>query len=111
MSRLVERLRSLPLARLAAAIEPGAASRGDLARDLAQHLADVAAAIEGRPVRAIPRLSDEYAGDQVAVTARDLAAAVGHGGALGGGGDGVHDDIANRLADCIARVRELRLAL
>ena len=94
----------MPLARLATPIEPGGPSRGDLARDLAQRLADAAAQVEGRPAREMPRLADEYAGDQVAVTVRDLAVA--------GETVGVDADPADPLlAECITRVRELRLRL
>ena len=69
--RVVERLRSLPEARLA---RPGADGPCllDAARGAALALADLAADVEGRPHRELPVLHPLAVGDQVAVTATDL---------------------------------------
>jgi uncharacterized membrane-anchored protein len=64
-SRVVDRLRSMPLAQLAR----GAA---DDAHAVAQRLADLAADAEGQERRTLPRIGDEAVGDQVAVTVADL---------------------------------------
>lgn len=74
LTRTVDRLRSLSLARLGAPFEPEA-TRADAARWTAQRLADVAAELEGGPVRTLPRLADAAVGDQVAVCGRDVLAA------------------------------------
>lgn len=66
----VQRLRTLGPTR----VEPVAAA----ARALAQRLADLAAAAEGRPAdRAVPALAPAALADQVAVTGADLLAALG----------------------------------
>ena len=72
--RLVDRLRSLSTVRLARSgvAEPSVA---ESAYALAQVLADLAADLEQRPIREVPRLNDLAVGDQVAVTAHDLLAA------------------------------------
>jgi CBS domain-containing protein len=103
-ARLVERVRTLPLARLARADEPGGATRADVVRALAQRLADVAAALEGRPARVIPVLSDEYAADQVAVTAGDLVAAVASR-------DDLSDAERSMVVECAEALHALRLEL
>ena len=86
--RVSDRLRNLSQTRLAGPVappEPGCpphGSRAQAARDVAQALADTAAALEaaadGVPaeLRAVPTLSDFAAGDQVAVTGHDLLAAI-----------------------------------
>lgn len=71
LGRTVDRLRSLAIARLAAPFEPEP-TRADAGRGLAQRLADASAALEGRPVRDLPRLADGAVGDQVAVCGRDV---------------------------------------
>jgi hypothetical protein len=48
----------------------------DSAHALAQVLADLAADLEGRARREVPRLHDLASGDQVAVLAHDLLAAI-----------------------------------
>ena len=68
---LVQRLRLWTPARYAAAAPPFA-TRGDLVHHLAQTLADAAAAAEGQPRRALPRLDDLALADQLAVTSDDL---------------------------------------
>ncbi|MEI6375471.1 MAG: hypothetical protein WCP26_16950 [Actinomycetes bacterium] len=74
-ARLVDRLRSLPAARLARA-EAGKPSLADSSHALAQLLADLASDLQGRARRDVPRLDDLAVGDQVAVTMADLFAAV-----------------------------------
>lgn len=72
---LVQRLRLWTPARYAAAAPPWGA-RGDLVHHLAQACADAAAALEGEPPRALPRLdSDLGLADQLAVTSDDLVRA------------------------------------
>ena len=87
--RTADRLRTMTLARLGR----GAPSPADLAHALAQRLADIAADAEGRPRRALPRLGDECAGDQIAVTAYDvLRAAPGR-------------DVIDECADALVELR------
>lgn len=74
LTRTVDRLRTLGLARLEASFEPEP-TRADAARAVAQHLADLAADLEGEPRRTLPVLGVQAAGDQVAVTGHDLLAA------------------------------------
>ena len=74
--RLVDRLRAMPAARLARAID-GEPTVADSAHALAQVLADLAADVEARPRREVPRLTDFAVGDQVAVALHELVAAVG----------------------------------
>lgn len=78
VERLVARLRALPDSRLARPADPSGAgpSIADSAHALAQVLADLAADLEARPRREVPRLHDLASGDQVAVTAHDLLAAI-----------------------------------
>lgn len=69
---LVARLRLWTPARWAAAA-PVLGTRADVVHHLAQRFADDAAALEGRPVRQLPRLDSDLAlPDQLAVTADDL---------------------------------------
>ncbi len=72
-ARLVDRLTTLGPARLARA-GPTGATPADRAHDLAQRLADLAAAATARTPRDVPRLGDHAAGDQVAVLAQDVLA-------------------------------------
>ena len=85
--RVADRLRSLSDIRLARPITQSAQSaqpaqpaqepsRADAAHALAQLMADRAAKLEGGPGHPVPRLHDLAVGDQVAVTGRDLVAAV-----------------------------------
>jgi hypothetical protein len=73
LSTVADRLRRLPESRLSKA--------GESARGLVQLLADAAAGVDGRAgsdppdLRTVPALSVFALGDQVAVTARDLAEA------------------------------------
>ena len=78
LERTVDRLRTLGLARLAASFEPEP-TRADAARGVAQRLADLAAELESREPRTLPRLTDAAVGDQVAVCGHDLLAALGPG--------------------------------
>jgi hypothetical protein len=77
ITRVSERLRTLPLTRLSAPVPPYP-SRAAAAHALAQRLAVAAQGIESRATpeppawREVPRLADHAAGDQVAVTGRDL---------------------------------------
>ena len=73
VTRVVDRLRSMPLARLAAPWQdyPSMAAG---ARALAQRWADRAALLGDWPVREVPDVGDAAVGDQVAVTAADLLA-------------------------------------
>lgn len=71
LARVVDRLRSMSLARLAAPLPPYD-SRADAAREIAQRLADAAADLAGDVRRPVPRLGDQVVGDQVAVTGHDL---------------------------------------
>lgn len=75
---LVQRLRLWTPARYAAAAPPWG-SRGDLILHLAQSLADLAAGLESRPVRPLPRLGGELVrADQLAVTCADAVAVLGN---------------------------------
>lgn len=67
LARVVELLRTMPLARLEG-------ERAARARSLAQALADAAADLEGRPRRVVPDVGPTAVGDQVAVTGADLLA-------------------------------------
>ncbi len=73
LDRVVERLRSMPLIKLAAAWPPYE-SRAAGARALAQRLADAAAILSGDQQYAVPDVGDAAVGDQVAVTGADLLA-------------------------------------
>jgi hypothetical protein len=81
ITRVSQRLRTLPLARLSAP-SPPYPSRAEVARALAQRLAAGAQGIECRDLprppawREVPRLADHAAGDQVAVTGQDLLDAI-----------------------------------
>lgn len=106
LARVVDRLRSMSLARLAAPLPPYD-SRADAAHDLAQRLADAAAALAGQPCRPLPRLGDQVVGDQVAVTGHDLLAA----GDAAGAGTVDAALIAAALTAAADDLRALRLAL
>jgi hypothetical protein len=71
LMRTVDRLRSIGLARLAAAFTPEP-TRADAAFELITSLARRAAECEGIELRPVPRLSDSALGDQCAVIGRDL---------------------------------------
>lgn len=75
LGRVVDRLRTMPLTRLAAPWGDYP-SRAAGARALAQRLADRAADISGAPHRPVPDVGDAAVGDQVAVTGRDLLSLV-----------------------------------
>jgi hypothetical protein len=79
VERLVDRLRSLPVSRLSRVSEgePSIA-------DSAHALADLAADLEHRVRRDVPRLNDLAAGDQVAVTAHDLVGSADSAGSSEG---------------------------
>lgn len=74
LTRVVDYLRSMPLPKLSRSVESsvGGPTRADLARELAQWLADAGARAEGQPLRAVPDVGDPAVGDQVAVTGADL---------------------------------------
>jgi hypothetical protein len=95
LGRVVDRLRSMPLTRLAASWGDYP-SRAAGARALAQRLADRAADLDGLPHRVVPDVGDAAVGDQVAVTGRDLLSC-----------DLSEDDLAAVAAD----LRDVRLAL
>jgi hypothetical protein len=71
LGRVVDRLRTMPLTRLAAPWGDYP-SRAAGARALAQRLADRAADVSGALHRPVPDVGDAAVGDQVAVTGRDL---------------------------------------
>jgi hypothetical protein len=78
---LVERLRRMSTTKLASRLVPGdrtAPSRADAARHLAQRLTEAAQSLEGSgpPWRVLPELADLAVGDQLAVVADDLRAAL-----------------------------------
>jgi hypothetical protein len=100
-SRTCDRLRSLSLVRLGAQL-PDGRSRARAAFDLAQELADDAAALEGRPARALPDLADPAAGDVLAVCAQDLAEV---------GAEGRSDASADACRRAVERLISLRRAL
>ncbi len=95
LGRVVDRLRSMPLTRLAAPWGDYP-SRAAGARALAQRLADRAADLAGLPHRLVPDVGDAAVGDQVAVTGRDLLSL-----------ELSDDDLAAVAAD----LREVRLTL
>jgi hypothetical protein len=76
LTRTVDRLRTLGLARLEASFAPEP-TRADAAHEVAQRLADESADLEGRPRRQLPTLGAHAVGDQLAVTGHDLLAAAG----------------------------------
>jgi hypothetical protein len=76
---VADRLRHLSEARLKAPLtarQESSPSRARAALGLAQCLADLAAAVEGEPLREVPDLGVFAVGDQVAVTSGDLARAL-----------------------------------
>ena len=75
LGRVVDRLRSMPLTRIAAPWGDYP-SRAVGARALAQRLADRAADVSGSPHRSVPDDGDAAVGDQVAVTGRDVLSLV-----------------------------------
>lgn len=92
--RVVERLRSLPEARLTRA---GADGRSllDAARHAARALADLAAEAEGHAHRELPVLHPLATGDLVAVTATDLLTS------------GAAPEVLARGADLLAALRRV----
>ena len=95
LDRLVDRVRSMSLVRLAAELPP-CASRADAVRALTSDVAAQALRSEGLPDRPVPVLGDESVGDQLAVVAHDLAVSC-------------DDEVV--LESFAKRFRELRLAL
>lgn len=71
LDRLVDRLRSMPLTRLASPWQ-GFVSRAAAARSLAQRMADESADLAGWPRRPVPDVGDAAVGDQIAVIGREL---------------------------------------
>lgn len=95
LERVVDRLRSMPLARLAAPWPPYA-TRAEGARALAQRLADRGAHLGGWHGHVVPDVGDAAVGDQVAVTGADLLAL----------------DVSPDVLDAVAAdLREVRLTL
>lgn len=70
-ARTTERLRSMSLARLRAALPEGD-TRSDRALRLSQEFADATAELAGWPRRELPDVPDTAAGDVLAVCATDL---------------------------------------
>jgi hypothetical protein len=95
LGRVVDRLRTMPLTRLAAPWGDYP-SRAVGARALAQRLADRAADVSGSPHRSVPDVGDAAVGDQVAVTGREVLSLVLS-----------QDDLAAVAAD----LRDVRLTL
>ncbi|MFI2610264.1 hypothetical protein [Kitasatospora sp. NPDC018619] len=103
---LADRFRSLPQSKLLGAV-PGYASRAAAALELARRLAGLALAAEGGPQRDFPDAGAFAAGDQLAVAAHDLAAALAglpRGAAVALPGGPV--PAAELLATAVAAVRE-----
>ena len=75
LGRVVDRLRTMSLTRLAAPWGDYP-SRAAGARALAQRLADRAADVSGALHRPVPDVGDAAVGDQVAVTGRDVLSLV-----------------------------------
>jgi len=95
LGRVVDRLRIMPLTRLAAPWGDYP-SRAVGARALAQRLADRVADVSGSPHRSVPDVGDAAVGDQVAVTGREVLSLVLS-----------EDDLAAVAAD----LRDVRLTL
>jgi len=79
LERTVDRLRGRSLSRLARPLTDGpgpAPTAAEALHRLAQHLADEAAAVEGRTTRALPWLDVHVLPDQVAVVGHDLVVAL-----------------------------------
>jgi hypothetical protein len=76
LRRVTSRLAALGPARLTRPGQ-GGVTPVERVRAVLQHLADVAAAAEGRPHRAVPELASHALGDQLAVLVEDVLAAVG----------------------------------
>ena len=93
-ARVADRLRALGPARLARANEAGR-SPSDLAHELSQRLADLAADSVGRDRRPVPRLADHGSGDQVNVLTHDLLS------------EGDDASLATALADLVGLRRAL----
>lgn len=91
---MADRLRGLGAARLARKNDAGR-SPSDLAHELSQRLADLAADVAGRERRPVPRLADHGAGDQVDVLTQDLLA------------EGDDASLATALADLVVLRRAL----
>lgn len=102
VERVSDRLRSLSDTRLARPRADGR-SRADAAHAVAQLLADLAAELEARPARPVPRLHDLAVGDQVAVTGHDLVQAFGSARIAG-----PHAPV---MASALAAVRALQAQL
>lgn len=113
---VADRLRHLSEARLKAPLtarQETSPSRAGAALALAQCLADLAAAVEGEPLREIPDLGVFVVGDQVAVTSGDLASALGplaeeHALILQDGEPTTAGDVVRRAREM---VRELSAAI
>jgi hypothetical protein len=71
--RTADRLRTLGPARLTR-VNAAGRSPSDLALEVGQRLADLAADSAGRERRAVPRLEPHAAGDQLALLASDVVA-------------------------------------
>jgi hypothetical protein len=113
---LVERLRTMSTTKLASRLVPGdrmSPSRADAARHLAQRISEAAQALEadGPAWRVLPDLTDLAVGDQLAVTAHDLhAALLGHLAPQVATRNGVRP-LAEVLDALLVEARELRRTL
>ena len=96
LERTVDRVRAMGLARLEASFGPEP-TRAEAVRRVAQRLADLAAALEGEPVRTVPLLAVHAVGDQLAVCGHDLLAAAAS--------DGSDDDALTAAADDLLDLR------
>ena len=101
--RVTDRLRTCALSALSAPVD-GWPSRAEAAYDTALALVRATAALEGAPVRALPRVADTVVADQLAVCAADLLAAAQQSG-LG------ESDPQPVLAEALVALRALRLVL
>jgi hypothetical protein len=119
IDRLADRFRHLGESRLRAAAG-GRPSRAAAGRELAQRLADLAAAVEAPPgtapvARRVPDDGPFAVGDQIAVTGHDLLAALaarpgdgrGHEVLLVGGGTAGIGEIVRRADEAVREVRAL----
>jgi hypothetical protein len=114
LRRVPDRLRALPVTRLAAPLPPYP-SVAEAARAVAQRLADAAAGVEDRSLpeppgyRVLPELADRACGDQIVVTGTDLLLA-SDGVAAGtrvwsGVEQAAVDDVVRRAVEDLAGLR------
>jgi hypothetical protein len=93
--RLIDRVAHWGPPRWAAPASAGGASRAEVVHALVQRIADLVAAVEGRPRRAVPRLDNDLAlPDQLRVMVADLGAA------------GAGPDVVETAVAAVARTRD-----